>query len=153
MSIGSSFKATQDEITEELTSISSKTDDEYQTNENINTDLAMPKEDDQQNVAKKLPIDQFVATALGNGTIGAEAAIKDFSMLQSTLFTLQNQQIFQMKLIERLKSQLFTKSSKNDKTVEGTLKESGDDIKKATRENDKQKSKSNNKESKDCKLG
>lgn len=35
-----------------------------------------------------------------------ETAVGDFTLLQSTIFTLQHQQVFQMQLIEQLQSQL-----------------------------------------------
>lgn len=61
-----------------------------------NTEMAMAK---------------LTANAMDNGL--DETAVKDFSMLQSTLFTLQNQQLLQLKLIEQLQSQLKSKRPKS----------------------------------------
>lgn len=60
----------------------------------------------------KLAVAQLTANALTNGV--DEGGFKDLSMFQSTLFTLQHQQMFQLKLIEQLQSQL---KSNRPKTV------------------------------------
>lgn len=57
----------------------------------------------------KVAVAQFAATALANGA--DENAVKDLALLQSTLFTLQHQQVFQLQLIQKLQSQLDTTSS------------------------------------------
>lgn len=48
---------------------------------------------------------QFVSAAMSNNS-GNEDAQKQLTLLQSTLFTLQHQQLFQMQLIQQLQSQL-----------------------------------------------
>lgn len=158
----SSLKSSQcEQLTGELSKRSSRfpTVDSLRNNGITHNDQAVvPNEVNQRIVSKqtlsntKLPIDQFVAAALANGSVTDESTIKDFSMLQSTLFTLQNQQIFQLKLIERLKSQLMTSSSKNNTTIEDELKKGGDDLKLAAHENENPKSKSNNRGVKERKL-
>lgn len=157
----SSLKSSQCEPpTGELSKRSSRftTVDPLRNNGITGSDQTVANVDNQRIVSKqtlsstKLPIDQFVAAALANGSVTDETTIKDFSMLQSTLFTLQNQQIFQLKLIERLKSQLLTSSSKNAATIEDALKKSGDDLKLAAHDNENPKSKVNNRGAKERKL-
>lgn len=58
----------------------------------------------------KVAVAQFAAIASGKG--GDENPVKDLSLLQSTLFTLQHQQVVQMQLIQKLQSQLETASKK-----------------------------------------
>lgn len=58
---------------------------------------------------------QFAATALANGA--DEASLKELAMLQSTLYTLQHQQVFQIQLIHQLQSQV-TESRSIDKAQE-----------------------------------
>lgn len=77
----------------------------------------------------KVAVAQFAAIALAKG--GDVNAIKDLSLLQSTLFTLQHQQVVQLQLIQKLQSQLdstnkkdfFSKKSTSSslvKSVDGT---------------------------------
>lgn len=58
----------------------------------------------------KVAVAQFAAIALAKGA--DENAIKDLSLLQSTLFTLQHQQVVQLQLIQKLQSQLDSTSKK-----------------------------------------
>lgn len=64
----------------------------------------------------KVAVAQFAATALANGA--DETALKDLAMLQSTLFTLQHQQVYQLRLIEQLQSQLTTNPPRVKKGTE-----------------------------------
>lgn len=64
----------------------------------------------------KVAVAQFAATALANGA--DETALKDLAMLQSTLFTLQHQQVYQLRLIEQLQSQLTTAPPRAKKGAE-----------------------------------
>lgn len=52
----------------------------------------------------KVAVAQFAATAIANGA--DETALKELAILQSTLFSLQHQQVLQMQLIQQLQSQL-----------------------------------------------
>lgn len=61
----------------------------------------------------KIAMAQFAAAALSKGA--NENSVKDLTMLQSALFTLQHQQVFQMQLIEQLQYQLAKNSVKRDK--------------------------------------
>lgn len=61
----------------------------------------------------KVAVAQFAAAALSKGP--NESSVKDLTMLQSALFTLQHQQVFQMQLIEQLQYQLAKTSTKRDK--------------------------------------
>lgn len=61
----------------------------------------------------KVAMAQFAAAALSKGA--NENSVKDLTMLQSALFTLQHQQVFQMQLIEQLQYQLAKNSVKRDK--------------------------------------
>lgn len=61
----------------------------------------------------KLAVAQFTAAALSKGV--NESSIKDLTMLQSALFTLQHQQVFQMQLIEQLQYQLAKTNARKDK--------------------------------------
>lgn len=57
---------------------------------------------------------QFVSAAMSNNS-GNEDAQKQLTLLQSTLFTLQHQQLFQMQLIQQLQSQLsLNQTGKNE---------------------------------------
>lgn len=73
----------------------------------------------QQNMAfealehTKLAVAQFTAATLSKGV--NESSIKDLTMLQSALFTLQHQQVFQMQLIEQLQYQLAKTNARKDK--------------------------------------
>uniref|UniRef100_A0A8D8VQ62 Homeotic protein spalt-major n=1 Tax=Cacopsylla melanoneura TaxID=428564 RepID=A0A8D8VQ62_9HEMI len=53
----------------------------------------------------KVAVAQFAATALANGTDNP-AALQELAVLQSTLYTLQHQQILQLNLIQQLQDQL-----------------------------------------------
>lgn len=53
----------------------------------------------------KVAVAQFAATALANSADN-EAALQELAVLQSTLFTLQHQQVFQLQLIQQLQNQL-----------------------------------------------
>ena len=53
----------------------------------------------------KVAVAQFAATALAGGA-DTEAALQDLALLQSTLYTLQHQQVFQLQLISQLQQQL-----------------------------------------------
>lgn len=53
----------------------------------------------------KVAVAQFAATALAGGA-DSEAALQDLAFLQSTLYTLQHQQVFQLQLISQLQQQL-----------------------------------------------
>lgn len=53
----------------------------------------------------KVAVAQFAANAIANSP-DSETAIKELAMLQTTLFTLQHQQVFQLQLIQQLQSQL-----------------------------------------------
>lgn len=92
-------------------------DDEIQSTENCQkTDS---KDTLQQNMAfdalenTKLAVAQFTAAALSKGV--NESSIKDLTMLQSALFTLQHQQVFQMQLIEQLQYQLAKTNAHKEK--------------------------------------
>lgn len=63
----------------------------------------------------KVAVAQFAATALANGA--DEASLKELAMLQSTLYTLQHQQVFQIQLIHQLQSQV-TESRSVDRAQE-----------------------------------
>ncbi|XP_055859201.1 homeotic protein spalt-major isoform X1 [Episyrphus balteatus] len=56
----------------------------------------------------QMAIAQFAAKTIANGNAGAdnEAAMKQLAFLQQTLFNLQQQQLFQIQLIQQLQSQL-----------------------------------------------
>ncbi|KAG6452517.1 hypothetical protein O3G_MSEX007681 [Manduca sexta] len=61
----------------------------------------------------KVAVAQFAATALANNTDN-EAALHELAVLQSTLFTLQHQQVFQLQLIRQLQNQLSLSRRKED---------------------------------------
>lgn len=61
----------------------------------------------------KAAVAEFTAAALSKGA--NENSIKDMTMLQSALFTLQHQQVFQLQLIEQLQYQLAQNSARKDK--------------------------------------
>lgn len=52
----------------------------------------------------KVAVAQFAATALANGA--NEDSLRELAMLQSSLYTLQHQQVFQIQLIHQLQSQV-----------------------------------------------
>lgn len=53
----------------------------------------------------KVAVAQFAATAMANNADN-EAALQELAVLQSTLYTLQHQQVFQLQLINQLQQQL-----------------------------------------------
>ncbi|KAK9696500.1 Zinc finger, C2H2 type [Popillia japonica] len=59
----------------------------------------------------KVAVAQFVATTMANNAEN-EAAFKELAVLQSTLFTLQHQQVLQLQLINQLQQQLSINRSK-----------------------------------------
>lgn len=61
----------------------------------------------------KVAVAQFAATAMANNADN-EAALHELAVLQSTLFTLQHQQVFQLQLIRQLQSQLSLTRRKDD---------------------------------------
>lgn len=72
----------------------------------------------------KVAVAQFAAIALAKGA--DENAIKDLSLLQSTLFTLQHQQVVQLQLIQKLQSQLDSTSKKEKMPKKSSSVESVD---------------------------
>lgn len=90
-------------------------DDKIESTENADS-----KDNLQQNMAfdalenTKLAVAQFTAAALSKGV--NESSVKDLTMLQSALFTLQHQQVFQMQLIEQLQFQLAKTNARKEKT-------------------------------------
>lgn len=80
-------------------------------NENNSTEhLSLEALEDTKNA-----VAQFAAAALAKGP--NETSIKDLTMLQSALFTLQHQQVFQMQLIEQLQFQLAKTNPRRDKQL------------------------------------
>lgn len=61
----------------------------------------------------KVAVAQFAATAMANNADN-EAALHELAVLQSTLFTLQHQQVFQLQLIRQLQNQLSLAHRKDD---------------------------------------
>lgn len=61
----------------------------------------------------KVAVAQFAATAMANNADN-EAALHELAVLQSTLFTLQHQQVFQLQLIRQLQNQLSLTRRKED---------------------------------------
>lgn len=64
----------------------------------------------------KVAVAQFAATALANNADN-EAALQELAVLQSTLFTLQHQQVLQLQLINQLQQQLSINRSKASSPV------------------------------------
>lgn len=60
-----------------------------------------------------MAVAQFAATALAKN-VDNETAIKELAKLQTTLFTLQHQQVFQLQLIQQLQSKLGHKQLNGD---------------------------------------
>lgn len=98
-----------------------KCQDSANNNENIDQ---QSRKSDSENIAQehltlealentKVAMAEFAMAALSKGA--NENSIKDLTMLQSALFTLQHQQVFQMQLIEQLQFQLAKANAKNDK--------------------------------------
>ncbi|XP_037885881.1 LOW QUALITY PROTEIN: homeotic protein spalt-major [Glossina fuscipes] len=67
----------------------------------------------------QMAIAQFAAKTIANGASGQdnEAAMKQLAFLQQTLFNLQQQQLFQIQLIQQLQSQLAMNQSKGSENV------------------------------------
>ncbi|XP_050306967.1 homeotic protein spalt-major-like isoform X2 [Anthonomus grandis grandis] len=61
----------------------------------------------------KVAVAQFAATAMANNTDN-ETALQELAVLQSTLFTLQHQQVLQLQLINQLQHQLQIDRHKED---------------------------------------
>lgn len=61
----------------------------------------------------KVAVAQFAATAMANNTDN-QAALQELAVLQSTLFTLQHQQVLQLQLINQLQQQLQLDRIKED---------------------------------------
>ncbi|XP_063891194.1 homeotic protein spalt-major isoform X5 [Helicoverpa armigera] len=61
----------------------------------------------------KVAVAQFAATTMANNADN-EAALHELAVLQSTLFTLQHQQVFQLQLIRQLQNQLSLTRRKDD---------------------------------------
>lgn len=75
----------------------------------------------------KVAVAQFAATALANGA--DQNALKELAMLQSTLYTLQHQQVYQIKLIEELQSQLAKRTTSTPTTTSSDIvSEKSDEI-------------------------
>lgn len=64
----------------------------------------------------KVAVAQFAATAMANNADN-EAALQELAVLQSTLFTLQHQQVLQLQLINQLQQQLSINRSKTSSPV------------------------------------
>lgn len=84
--------------------VSSNLDSEEQSPEHFSLDALE---------STKVAVAQFAAAALSKGA--NESSIKDLTMLQSALFTLQHQQVFQMQLIEQLQYQLANSNTNKEK--------------------------------------
>ncbi|XP_050362369.1 homeotic protein spalt-major-like isoform X2 [Nymphalis io] len=68
----------------------------------------------------KVAVAQFAATAMANNA-NNEAALHELAVLQSTLFTLQHQQVFQLQLIRQLQNQLSLTRRKDDQPASPPL--------------------------------
>lgn len=64
----------------------------------------------------KVAVAQFAATAMANNSDN-ETALQELAVLQSTLFTLQHQQVLQLQLINQLQQQLSINRSKTSSPV------------------------------------
>lgn len=74
----------------------------------------------------KVAVAQFAATAMANNADN-EAALHELAVLQSTLFTLQHQQVFQLQLIRQLQNQLsLTRRKEDDESPPPSEQESRD---------------------------
>ncbi|VEN38516.1 unnamed protein product [Callosobruchus maculatus] len=67
----------------------------------------------------KVAVAQFAATAMANSTDN-EAALQELAVLQSTLFTLQHQQVLQLQLINQLQQQLQIDRVKEEEASPGS---------------------------------
>lgn len=63
----------------------------------------------------KVAVAQFAASALAGGA-DSEAALQELAVLQSTLYTLQHQQVFQLQLISQLQQQLSITAQQGSST-------------------------------------
>ncbi|XP_017154179.1 homeotic protein spalt-major isoform X2 [Drosophila miranda] len=77
----------------------------------------------------QMAIAQFAAKTIANGSTGAdnEAAMKQLAFLQQTLFNLQQQQLFQIQLIQQLQSQLALNQAKQTDTDEAEAQDQEED--------------------------
>lgn len=117
-----------------------KCQDSAKNHENVRAEQKndSPKNDSEENPQEQFSLDalestknavaQFAAAALSKGP--NESSVKDLTMLQTALFTLQHQQVFQMQLIEQLQYQLAKTNAKKDKqrTISQTKSKSDDQI-------------------------
>lgn len=71
----------------------------------------------------KVAVAQFAATAMANPN--SETALKEFAMLQSTLYSLQHQQVLQLQLIQQLQSRL-TMNNQTTGGEDGECSETGE---------------------------
>ncbi|KAK9888458.1 hypothetical protein WA026_000707 [Henosepilachna vigintioctopunctata] len=76
----------------------------------------------------KVAVAQFAATAMANNPDN-EAAMQELAVLQSTLFTLQHQQVLQLQLINQLQSQLQIDRPKNSESPASTPPSEGERVK------------------------
>ncbi|XP_073825527.1 spalt major isoform X2 [Musca autumnalis] len=76
----------------------------------------------------QLAIAQAAAKTIANSASGQdnEAAMKQLAFLQQTLFNLQQQQLFQIQLIQQLQSQLAMNQTKNQTEAEDEEEEEGE---------------------------
>lgn len=75
----------------------------------------------------KVAVAQFAANAIANSP-DSETAIKELAMLQTTLFTLQHQQVFQLQLIQQLQSQLSMNKPDNDEDMDSDVEDGIDEM-------------------------
>lgn len=77
----------------------------------------------------KVAVAQFAANAIANSP-DSETAIKELAMLQTTLFTLQHQQVFQLQLIQQLQSQLSMNQpdKENDEDMDSDCEDGIDEM-------------------------
>lgn len=77
----------------------------------------------------KVAVAQFAANAIANSP-DSETAIKELAMLQTTLFTLQHQQVFQLQLIQQLQSQLSMNQpdKENDEDMDSDVEDGIDEM-------------------------
>lgn len=77
----------------------------------------------------KVAVAQFAANAIANSP-DSETAIKELAMLQTTLFTLQHQQVFQLQLIQQLQSQLSMNQpdKENDEDMDSDIEDGIDEM-------------------------
>lgn len=120
----------------EICQNSANNDENIRTDQSDDSEKVDSESISQENVTlealetTKVAMAQFAAAALSKGA--NENSVKDLTMLQSALFTLQHQQVFQMQLIEQLQYQLAKNSVNRDKKHSQSLleKEQRDDSEK-----------------------